>query len=226
MKFSDVCSWKLALLLSLGVVGACNNDRARNGARPPVRPPTAARVVDASAAPTPAQVAPAQATPAPSTAALTDGAVEDAPPTTVRSAVEGDAGGLQSGAAAADAGPQVRVSRLGESVCVRDPSREGLGAGVHGVFTNDRLELEVRNVRFSCTPGPEYTVHVDGDTVVLRFAPAQRAALTRCACPHDQFLQVAGITPRAYTVRIEESTPGRAEASTVVGTGRIVVARR
>ena len=212
---------QLALLLSLGVVGACNNDRARNGARPPVRRPTAARVVDASVAPTPAQV-----TPAPSTAALTDGAVQDAPPTTVRSAVEGDAGGLQSGAAAADAGPQIRVSRLGESVCVRDPSREGLGAGVHGVFTNDRLELEVRNVRFSCTPGPEYTVHVDGDTVVLRFAPAPRAALTRCACPHDQFLQVAGITPRAYTVRIEESTPGRAEASTVVGTGRIVVARR
>jgi hypothetical protein len=210
----------LCLSLALVALGACDNQRSRAGSRASERRPAASRLLDAGSA----RLAPTVT--APATTTTTDGAVsvEDAPPTTVRSASEDDAGGLQS--AAADAGPRLRVSRLGESVCVRDPSREGLGAGVHGVFTNDRLELEVRNVRFACTPAPEYTVQVDGDTVVLRFAPAPRAALTRCACPHDQFLQVAGIAPRAYTVRIEESTPGRAEASTVVGTGRIVVARR
>ena len=90
------------------------------------------------------------------------------------------------------------VFLLGESACVHDPARETLAASVHGFFSADRLELEVRNVRFSCAPAPSYYADFKDRLVHLRYQAADRAALARCACRHDQFLQVTSI-PRATT---------------------------
>lgn len=120
----------------------------------------------------------------------------------------------------ASADVPVAVYRLGESVCVRDPARRTLGASAHGGFTGDHLDLEVRNVRFTCTPAPTFSVEVAEGTVHLRYAAAPPAALARCACPHDGFLQVTGVAPGAYELVVEEVTT-RATAPRIVATGRV-----
>lgn len=113
----------------------------------------------------------------------------------------------------------VRVFRVGESACVRDPARERLTGSVHGYFTQDRIELEVRNVRHGCAPGPTYTAALEGNTLRVRYAPASREALARCACRHDQFLQVVGVPRGAYDVVVEPLTGG--DAGPPVATGRV-----
>ncbi len=115
----------------------------------------------------------------------------------------------------------VRAFRVGESVCVRDAERATLGASATGFFSATGLELEVRNVAYTCTPGPGYEVAFDGSTVHVRFRAANRAALARCTCRHDQFLQVTGVPRGAYDLRVEEALSGDAGAR-VVATGHVV----
>jgi hypothetical protein len=115
------------------------------------------------------------------------------------------------------------VFRLGESACVHDPAREGLAASVHGFFSADRLELEVRNVRFSCSPAPSYYADFKDRLVHLRYAPADRAALARCACRHDQFLQITSIPVGDYAVIVEEQV-GRDGDANVVARGTVTAA--
>lgn len=121
-----------------------------------------------------------------------------------------------------DAGPpgQIHTFRLGDSTCVRDPSRAALSASATGFFATNSLELEVRNITFTCTPGPTFEASLDGTTVHLRYQPAPRVALARCTCRHDQFLQVAGIPSGEYDLVVEEATAGDAGAHTVA-TGHI-----
>lgn len=112
------------------------------------------------------------------------------------------------------------VFLLGESNCVHDPARETLAASVHGFFSADRLELEVRNVRFSCAPAPSYYADFKDRLVHLRYQSADRAAVTRCACRHDQFLQVTNIPAGDYDVIVEEQV-GRDGNANVVARGTI-----
>lgn len=114
----------------------------------------------------------------------------------------------------------IAVYRLGESLCVRDPARRSLGASAHGSFTGDHLDLEVRNVRFACAPAPTFSVEVSEGTVHLRYTAAAPAAIARCGCPHDGFLQVTGVAPGAYELVVEEVT-ARTAAPRVVATGRV-----
>lgn len=112
------------------------------------------------------------------------------------------------------------VFLLGESACVHDPARETLAASVHGFFSADRLELEVRNVRFSCSPAPSYYADFKDRLVHLRYQAADRTALARCACRHDQFLQVTSIPAGDYDVIVEEQV-GRDGNANVVARGAI-----
>ena len=105
--------------------------------------------------------------------------------------------------------------------CVRDAARNALGASATGFFSSNRAELEVRNVRYSCTPAPVYTGTFEDGVLHLQVVTADRAALTRCACRHDQFLQVTGVPVGAYTVQVEEIPAGDGGAATVLATGRI-----
>jgi len=116
----------------------------------------------------------------------------------------------------------VRAFRVADSTCVRDPARNALGIGVHGYFGNGRLEIEVRNVRYSCTPPPTYRASLEDGVVHLQVTAADRAALGRCQCRHDQFLQVTGIPQGDYPVVVEEVSPGDAGTVTVLGRGAIV----
>jgi hypothetical protein len=153
----------------------------------------------------------------------------DAAPGTVGATGTGTGGG--SAASAPQAPPEdvppangeegVRVFRVADSACIRDPARNALGIGVHGFFGGGRLELEVRNVRYSCTPVPTYTAVFEDDVLHLRVVQADRAALTRCACRHDQFLQVTGVPAGAYTIQVEEVAAGDAGTITQLATGRI-----
>jgi hypothetical protein len=133
-----------------------------------------------------------------------------APATHVLSEVDG--GRLPAGV--------VRTFRLGEAVCVRDAARAALSASATGFFSASSLELEVRNINFSCTPAPTFEASLDGTTVHLRYQPASRVAFTRCSCRLDQFLQVAGIAPGNYDLVVEEASPGDAGSHTVA-TGHI-----
>lgn len=119
----------------------------------------------------------------------------------------------------------VRAFRVGESVCVRDAARATLGASATGFFSATGLELEVRNVAYTCTPGPGYEVAFDGSTVHVRFRAANRAALARCTCRHDQFLQVTGVPRGAYDLRVEEALSADAGAR-VVAAGHVVESAR
>jgi hypothetical protein len=185
--------------LVCAVLVACKNDPAPQ--RTPRRPsPRAVAVVDAA----------------------TDRVVPAArePPVThvTTQEVGGDAAAIGA-PTQAPSGP--RVYRVGESQCVRDPARNNLGVGVHGVRERDRIELELRNVRYACTPAPEYTVAIEGSVLVLRVVAAARAAITRCACRHDQFLQMPNPPNGELTVRVEELATAEATMGTVLATGRI-----
>lgn len=156
-------------------------------------------------------------------------AAPDAAPGTVGATGTGTGGG--SAASAPQAPPEdvppangaegVRVFRVADSTCIRDPARNALGLGVHGFFGDGRLELEVRNVRYSCTPAPVYTGRFEDGVLHIQVIAADRAALARCACRHDQFLQVTGVAVGAYTVQVEEIPTGEGGAATVLATGRI-----
>ena len=153
----------------------------------------------------------------------------DAAPGTVGATGTGTGGGSAAAAPQApseDVPPAngaegVRVFRVAVSTCIRDPARNALGLGVHGFFGGGRLELEVRNVRYSCTPAPVYTGSFEDGVLHIQVVTADRAALTRCACRHDQFLQVTGVAAGAYTVQVEEITAADGGAATVLATGRI-----
>lgn len=166
----------------------------RNDTRPAQRPaprPRPAAARDAAADPPPQPT-----TPAPETRVIS----------------EPDGGQLPPG--------RVRTFRLGDAVCVRDPARATLSASATGFFSSSSLELEVRNINFSCTPAPTFEASLDGTTVHLRYQPASRVAFTRCSCRLDQFLQVAGIAPGDYDLVVEEANPGDAGSHTVA-TGHI-----
>lgn len=120
---------------------------------------------------------------------------------------------------------QIHTFRLGESTCVRDAARAALSASATGFFSTNSLELEVRNIAFSCTPGPTFEASLVGATVHLRYQPAQRPALARCACRLDQFLQVSGIPAGDYELVVEEAVAGDA-GSRAVATGRITAQSR
>ncbi len=157
-------------------------------------------------------------TPRPASQATGDASTGPAtppPPTNVSTPVP-DAGSGPPG--------QIHTFRLGESTCVRDAARAALTASATGFFSTNSLELEVRNIAFSCGPGPTFEASVDGTTVHLRYQPASRVALARCACRQDQFLQVAGIPAGEYELVVEEATAGDA-GSRPVATGRITTQR-
>lgn len=118
----------------------------------------------------------------------------------------------------------VRVFRVGPPTCVRDPSRERLGASAHGYFGSDRIELEVRNIRHGCTPGPTFTATVDGTSLHVRYDAPTREALARCACRHDQFLQIVGVPRGAYDVDVAPAQGG--DAGAPVATGRVTAGAR
>ncbi len=182
-----------ALACALALLAGCRNDST--SARPsPARNARPRNVAAARDVPT-------------ATAAASDAAAAAATP------ADEDAG--------AEPATGVGVYRLGESNCVRDPARNTLGASVHGFFSGSRLEMEVRNIRFSCTPAPTFSADVEGGVVRMRYRVADRAALGRCACRHDSFLQVTGIPTGEYEVRVEELPAGDGGAQ-VVATGRIV----
>lgn len=150
-------------------------------------------------------------------------ATRDAAPAPAREVADASASAATTSATydAGSAEPAViRSFRVGESVCVRDASRATLGASATGFFSRTGLELEVRNVAYTCAPGPTYEIALDGETVVVRYRPAPRAALTRCTCRHDQFLQVTGVPRGDYDLRVEEALTGDAGAR-VVATGRV-----
>lgn len=138
------------------------------------------------------------------------------PPTSVNTPIP-DAGSGPPG--------QIHTFRLGDSTCVRDAARAALTASATGFFSTNSLELEVRNIAFSCTPGPTFETSIEGTTVHLRYQPASRVALTRCACRQDQFLQVAGIPAGDYDLVVEEAAAGDAGSRTVA-TGRISAQRQ
>lgn len=155
--------------------------------------------------------APATA-PAPAPAPARPAVVVDAS----AAASEGDA---STPVAAGDAGEGIRVFRVGDLNCIRDPARERLGASAHGYFGNDRIELEVRNVRHGCTPGPTFTATVEGTALHVRYDAPTRAALGRCACRHDQFLQIVGVPRGSYEVDVAPMVDG--DAGAPIATGRV-----
>lgn len=187
------------LVSALSLLTACRSDpppRGR-GARPAARP-AVAPLPDAA----PGTVGATGTGTGGGAAAAAPQPVEDVPP------ANGEDG--------------VRAFRVAESVCVRDPARNQLGLGVHGYFGGGRLELEVRNVRYSCTPAPVYTARFEDGVVYVRVMSPERAALNRCQCRHDQFLQVTGVPVGDYAVQVEEVAAGDAGAVTVLGRGTIV----
>lgn len=183
------------LVSALVLLAACRSD-------PPARGPNARRPAPAR----PTAAAPDSAAPAPTTATAADGgstaAAEPAP------------------TAPADEG--VHAFRVADSACVRDPSRNALGIGVHGYFGGGRLEVEVRNVRYSCTPAPVYVAAFEEGTVHIRVPAPDRAALGRCQCRHDQFLQITGVPQGDYTVVVEEVAAGDGGTARELGRGNIV----
>lgn len=123
-----------------------------------------------------------------------------------------------------DAATGVRVYRVNPPTCVRDPSRERLGASAHGYFGEDRIELEVRNVRHTCTPGPTFTAVLEGTTLHVRYDAPSRVALARCGCRHDQFLQIVGVPRGDYAVDV--SPIEGEDAGAPIATGRITARAR
>ena len=123
---------------------------------------------------------------------------------------------------AGNSGEALRTFRVAASNCIRDPARNALGIGVHGYFGGGRLELEVRNIRYSCTPAPTFSAQLEDGEVHLRTVSANRLALAQCQCRHDQFLQVTGIPPGDYRVVVEEVSAGDAGTVTRLGAGTIV----
>jgi hypothetical protein len=113
----------------------------------------------------------------------------------------------------------IRVYRVNPPTCVRDPSRERLGASAHGYFGTDRIELEVRNIRHGCTPGPTFTAVLEGTTLHVRYDAPTRVALARCGCRHDQFLQIVGVPRGDYEVDV--SPLDGEDAGAPIATGRI-----
>ncbi|MEZ4390262.1 MAG: hypothetical protein R3A48_04130 [Polyangiales bacterium] len=181
------------LLASLAFALLASCDKTRPPQRPaPARAP----------APTPAP-APAPARPAVDASAA---------------APEADASTAVA-AAVGDAGDGVRVYRVGDLNCIRDPARERLGASAHGYFGSDRIELEVRNVRHGCRPGPTFTATVEGNALHVRYDAPTREALGRCACRHDQFLQIVGVPRGNYEVDVAPMLAG--DAGAPIATGRV-----
>jgi hypothetical protein len=118
----------------------------------------------------------------------------------------------------------IRVYRVNPPTCVRDPSRERLGASAHGYFGTDRIELEVRNIRHGCTPGPTFTAVLEGTTLHVRYDAPTRVALARCGCRHDQFLQIVGVPRGDYEVDV--SPIEGEDAGAPIATGRITARAR
>ncbi|MFO0606563.1 MAG: hypothetical protein U0324_25550 [Polyangiales bacterium] len=183
------------LVSALVLLAACRND-------PPPRGPNARR--------------PAPARPAATAAA------DSAAPAPSATATTADSGAAAEPAPAPPSDEGVRAFRVADSACIRDPSRNALGLGVHGYFGGGRLEVEVRNVRYSCTPPPVYVAALEEGTVHIRVPPPDRAALARCQCRHDQFLQITGVPQGDYTVVVEEIAIGDAGTTRELGRGNIV----
>jgi len=156
--------------------------------------------------------------PAPARLAAT--AADGAAPSTTATAEDSGAAAEPAPAPPSDEG--VRAFRVADSACVRDPSRNALGIGVHGYFGGGRLEVEVRNVRYSCTPPPVYVAALEEGTVHIRVPAPDRAALGRCQCRHDQFLQITGVPAGDYAVVVEEQTFGDGGTTRELGRGTIV----
>ena len=131
-----------------------------------------------------------------------------------------DGGASPSVGDGGEATGEIRVFRVGNVNCIRDPARERLGASVHGAFGTDRMELEVRNVRHTCTPGPVFTATVEGTALHVRYELPAAAVLARCACRHDQFLQIVGVAPGEYDVDLAPVQSG--DAGAPIATGRVV----
>jgi hypothetical protein len=151
-------------------------------------------------------------------------------PSTPTPTVTADAATASADAAAAapegdgGAATGIRVYRVNPPTCVRDPSRERLGASAHGYFGEDRIELEVRNVRHGCTPGPTFTAALEGTTLHVRYDAPTRTALARCGCRHDQFLQIVGVPRGDYEVDV--SPVEGEDAGAPIATGRITARAR
>jgi hypothetical protein len=191
-----------ALLVSaMACLVACRNDpaRPRNG-----RPPARAGRPDAAL----------QRFPAPTVGGVTTVTLMDGG--TITTSV------TSSDVPSSVVNEGLRTFRVAASNCIRDPARNALGIGVHGYFGGGRLELEVRNIRYSCTPAPTFSAQLEDGEVHLRTVSANRVALAQCQCRHDQFLQVTGIPPGDYRVVVEEVSAGDAGTVTRLGAGTIV----